>query len=67
MTDEDKAKLVDTRLGRLIKMLEDAAPDYLKGLGGVRQPGVRVRKVAMDAKELLLAIRKEMLDSRPKD
>jgi len=65
MTDEDKARLAETTLGKLIKLLDEAAVDYLKGLDGGKQPGVRVRKKCMDAKDMLAEIRKEMLDSRP--
>jgi hypothetical protein len=65
LTPEQEAKLKDTNLGKLKELVDNAAVDYLKGIEGMKQPGTRVRKAMLAAKNLTLDIRKELLGARP--
>jgi len=58
-------ELQKTALGRLIEMAQECAPDYIKAKEqGTKAASSRVRKKMLAIRDLIVPIRKEMLDCR---
>jgi hypothetical protein len=63
MADE---RLKGTMLGEVQKLVEDSVEDYIKAKGGGKLASTRVRKNMLAIRDLVIDIRKEMLESRKK-
>lgn len=63
MADE---RLKSTKLGEVQALVESSIEDYIKAKGGGKLASTRVRKNMLAIKNLVMDIRKEMLESRKK-